>query len=69
MRSFDMTEENLQEQTGHTGFGNDVADNLHVRQLCRVRLFVYFDHTNRVGARVRHGRRAEAQECTTTQFG
>jgi hypothetical protein len=40
-------------------FLDDHADNLRVRELVRVRLFVHFHDANRVGAGIGNGRRGE----------
>ena len=56
-------------ETGYTRLGQHVANDLHVRQLIRVRLLVHLDDANRVGTRVRNCRRAESQQGPTSQFG
>lgn len=55
-------------KTRYTRFGNDIPHNLHVAQLCRIRLLIHFDDTDGVGASVRHSRGAKSEQSTTTKF-
>jgi hypothetical protein len=50
-------------------FFHDHFDNLRVRQLLRMRLFIDLDDANRVGTRIGNGRGGKSQNGTTPEFG
>ena len=61
--------ESAEEQALDSGFFQHIADHLWVCELLGVRLFVHFHDTDRIAARVRHGRAAEPQQGSTSEFG
>lgn len=55
-------------ESGHATLRNDVACNLRIGQLFRMRLFVHLHDTNRIRTRIRYGGGTKAQNGTTTQL-